>query len=113
MTVAPSGVTPAPRPDPPGLADRVAEAVLAVPGVAALHAGRYGEAATHLPGRRVNGVQVREDRLEVHVSLEWGAEVLATADAVRDRCAGLAARRVDVVVEDVVGPPWTGDPGRP
>ena len=38
------------------IADRVAAAVIAVPGVAFLHGGVFGEIGTYLPGRRVSGV---------------------------------------------------------
>ncbi|MFD4183444.1 hypothetical protein ACFWPB_20405, partial [Rhodococcus sp. NPDC058514] len=49
-----------PRSDPAAQetepADLIADAVLAVPGVAGLHGGMFGEVATYLPGRRVLGV---------------------------------------------------------
>jgi uncharacterized alkaline shock family protein YloU len=86
------------------LAATVVAAVLAVPGVAGLHTGAFGEVATYLPGRRVNGVQLRADATEVHVVLTWGAPVLATADAVRLTVSELVHTRVDVCVEDVVDP---------
>jgi len=89
------------------MADRVAVAVGSVPGVAELHPGRFGEAATHLPGRRVRGVQLRPDRVEVHVALYWGADVLATADEVRAAAMSVAGRPVDVTVQDVL-PPGAG-----
>lgn len=89
---------------PVDLADRVALAVCAVPGVAGLHTGAFGEAATYLPGRRVNGVRVRPGSCDVHVVLTWGAPVLATADRVRAVVAPLVGTRVDVTVEDVVEP---------
>lgn len=84
------------------LADRVAAAVRAVPGVADLHAGRFGEVATYLPGRRVDGVRLRPQTCEVHVVLWWGAAVLATADLVRQAARALTGTQVDVTVEDVV-----------
>ena len=61
LAVSPS----TPRAD--DLADRVAAAVRNVPGVADLHTGAFGEVATHLPGRRVGGVQIRADHCAVHV----------------------------------------------
>lgn len=84
------------------VADRVAAAVLAVPGVHALHAGVSGEVATYLPGRRVDGVRVREDRCAVHVTLTWGSPILESTDRVRAAAAEHVAGPVDVVVEDVV-----------
>ena len=86
----------------PELADTVAAAVAAVPGVAGLHPGPHGEVASYLPGRRVPGVRLRPDRCEVHVSLVWGAPVPRTADAVRAAVQRLTGTPVDVTVEDVL-----------
>lgn len=86
------------------LADRVAAAVLALPGVAGLHTGIFGEVATYLPGRRVEGVRLRPDRAEVHLVLAWGAPVEVTAAAVRRVAAAVAGTVVDVSIEDVADP---------
>jgi len=94
-----------PRPD--DLADQVAAVVRAVAGVADLHTGAFGEVATHLPGRRVEGVQIRPDYCAVHVVLCWGSPVLATADQVRAAVTPLVGTRVDVTIEDVVPDPLT------
>lgn len=83
-------------------ADVVAAAALAVPGVAGLHAGTFSEVGTYLPGRRVDGVRLRDDVAEVHVVLTWGVDVRATADAIREALAPLTGTPVDVCVEDVV-----------
>ncbi|WP_407343219.1 hypothetical protein [Pengzhenrongella phosphoraccumulans] len=90
------------------LADAVAAAALAVPGVVALHTGTFGEVATYLAGRRVDGVQLRADSCSVHLVLAWGAPVLATADRVRAVVGPLVGTPVDVSVEDVVGPVGLG-----
>ena len=90
------------------LADAVAAAALAVPGVVALHTGTFGEVATYLAGRRVDGVQLRADSCSVHLVLAWGAPVLATADRVRAVVGPLVGTPVDVSVEDVVGPVGSG-----
>ena len=103
------------------LADAVAAATRAVPGVADLHTGAFGEVATYLPGRRVNGVRLREQVTEVHIVLTWGSPLLDTADRVRAAVAALVTTPVDVTVEDVVepvvapaGPPdLPGPPGPP
>ena len=86
-------------------AEAVAAAALAVPGVNALHAGVLGEVATYLPGRRISGVRLRDDSCEVHIVLDWGSPVVATADAVRGAVETLVNGPVDVTVEDVAGPP--------
>lgn len=88
------------------LADDVAAAVLAVPGVADLHAGLFGEVATHLPGRRVRGVRLgaEEGSVAVHVVVEWGVSVPSTVDAIRAAVEGLTTGTVHVTVEDVAAP---------
>jgi len=97
------GAVPGPRPQQD--ADRIAAVALAVPGVAGLHDGGLGAAATHLPGRRVPGVRVTDDgTAEVHVVLDLDAPVLAAAARVRDAVSLVVGGRVDVVVEDVVEP---------
>jgi len=92
-------VAPPPRGE---LADRVVDAVLSVPGVAAMHTGTFGEVATYLPGRKVNGVRIRDDVTEVHVVVIWGYAVLDTADAVRLAAQRVVRTRVDVAIQDVV-----------
>lgn len=82
--------------------DALTAAVRTCPSVAALSPGLLGEVATYLPGRRVVGVRVEEDRVEVHVIARWveslpaaGAEV---AEAVRPFAGG---RRVEVFIDDL------------
>jgi hypothetical protein len=86
--------------------DVVAAAVLAVPGVAALHSGGpLGGVATFLPGRRVAGVALREDGTQVHLVLESTADIRATAEAVHRAVDALgpavAPQPVHVHVEDI------------
>ena len=85
-------------------ADRIAAATLAVPGVAGLHAGMFGEVATYLPGRRVTGVRIGADAVEVHVSVvvDDDVPIRATARAIQRAVAPLTALPVNVTVEDVV-----------
>lgn len=85
----------------PDRADVIAAAVSGVDGVAALHGGLFGEAATYLPGRRVTGVRLSDDGVEVHVTVSYGRRVHAVADAVRTAVASLVTGSVDVIVEDV------------
>lgn len=84
------------------LVDTIASAVTAIDGVAALHGGMFGEAATYLPGRRVAGIRIGEQGTEVHVSLLFGTPLRLTAEAVRDAVAPLVPGPVHVTVEDVV-----------
>jgi uncharacterized alkaline shock family protein YloU len=84
-------------------AELVAAAVTAVPGVAGLHAGMFGEVATYLPGRRVPGVRIKASGVtEVHVTLFYGVGVRDGAARVRDAAAAVVGGVVDVTVEDVV-----------
>lgn len=85
-------------------ADAVAEAVDRVPTVR-LH--ERSVAATHLPGRRIPGVRLREDGAEVHVAAVWPTTVAEAAHAVRAALVPLALGSVDVVIDDIVLP---GDP---
>ena len=84
------------------LADSIAAAILAVPGVAALHPGMFGEVGTYLPGRRVTGVRITDDKVDVHVTVYEGVDVRRTAAAVRDAVVRVTpGPTVDVTVEDI------------
>lgn len=88
----------------PELADRLASLTRAVPGVADLHGGVFGEVATYLPGRKVAGVRVEDDHVEIHVSVLYDEPVRATAEAVAARLEPVAGRPVHVTVDDVLLP---------
>jgi uncharacterized alkaline shock family protein YloU len=83
-------------------ADAIAAAALAVDGVAGLHGGMFGEAATYLPGRQVTGVRITESGADVHVIVSYGSSVHQVAEAVRRAVAPLVTGSVDVVIEDVM-----------
>lgn len=86
-------------------ADAIAAAVRAVPGVSGLHGGVQGEIALLLPGRRIPGLRLHDAACEVHVAVEWDADIPQTAAAIRTRLAPLAGGRpVLVHVEDVAEP---------
>lgn len=92
----------APDPDrPPVTAELVAEFVLAAPGVAGLHGGAFGEVATYLPGRRIDGIRITETLCSVHIVARIPADLRAVADAVRTGVATLVDVPVQVTVEDV------------
>jgi uncharacterized alkaline shock family protein YloU len=87
------------EPDP----DALAAAVLACPAVVAMSAGRVGEVATYLPGRRVAGVRVRDKEVTVHVVARYGPTVAEIAAQVRQTVQTLApGRSVAVGVDDLV-----------
>ncbi|MGW6035826.1 hypothetical protein [Gordonia terrae] len=83
------------------LADRLAAAVLAVPGVHDLHSGLFGEIATYLPGHRVPGVSLAEDSGEVHIVVDAAHDLQSVAAKVRDTAETVAARPVSVTVADI------------
>lgn len=86
--------------------DAVAAAVVACPSVANLVQGGPGDqVATFLPGRRVGGVRVTDEVVEVHIATRWDVPIPAAAAEVRSALAGLAgARTVTVAVDDVDDP---------
>ena len=63
MTRPPTG----PVLDTDALAEPVAAAVLACPAVARLSGGPFGTVGTHLPGRRVTGVQITTTGITVRL----------------------------------------------
>jgi hypothetical protein len=83
-------------------AEQIATAVSAVPAVAALSGGRLGGVGTYLPGRRVTGVVLREDDLEVHVVGRYGVPVAEIAAEVRQAAEPYVGdRTVHVIIEDL------------
>lgn len=87
----------------PATVDDIAALVLAVPDVVRLHAGRFGEVATYLPGRRVTGIKLGVDAVEVHVVIAGHTPVRQTAQLIHAAVATLVATPVHVYVEDVAG----------
>jgi hypothetical protein len=85
----------------PTTADEIAALALAVPDVTRLHAGRFGEVATYLPGRRVTGVKIGADLIEVHVVVAGQIPVQRTAQSIHEAVATLVATPVHVFIEDV------------
>jgi len=67
------------EPDP----DTVATVVSACPAVLGLSGGRFGEVATYLPGRRVSGVRITPEQVEVHVIGRLGVPISEIADQIR------------------------------
>jgi hypothetical protein len=99
---------------PPVDAERVASAVEKVPTVARLSAGTTGaEIATYLPGRRVRGVRVDDDTVEVHVVARWPAVLPEVGDAVRSAAGPLVGGRAIEVVIDDLDVPGLDEPTEP
>lgn len=95
------------------VAELVARAARAAPGVVDLHPGRMGEFATYGRGHRVNGVRVRPGPKEVtvRVVVEYGRPLLNLAEAVRgavlaalsDQPGGCGAGLVHVEIAELRG----------
>lgn len=90
----------------PELAEAVAAAVLAHPGVVRLSGGAFGTVATYLPGRRLLGVRLplhASDPVEIAVVTRLGVALPALA-AELGEAVGIALHHpvaVDVTVTDV------------
>jgi hypothetical protein len=85
--------------------DAVAAAVRGCPAVDDLDSGPLGGAATYLPGRRVPGIRIGSDRIEVHVRSVWDQPVGTVAGQIRQALASLAGGRViDVLLTDIALP---------
>jgi hypothetical protein len=85
--------------------DAVAAAVRGCPAVHDLDGGRLGGVATYLPGRRVPGIRIEDDRIEVHVRAVWNQPVGLVAQQIRAVLATLSGGRViDVVLTDIAEP---------
>ena len=90
----PAGQTlsPAGQPAPAVVeADAVAAAVLSCPEVSGLSGGQFGEVATYLPGRRVEGVRITTDTIDVHVVAAYGAPLHQIAARIRRTLVPLIA----------------------
>jgi len=82
--------------------DTIAAAMMACPAVAGLHEGGTRAVATYLPGRRVVGVRVEDQRVLVSVVLASGSSVPMLEAQVRSKLAPhVRGRKVDVHVADV------------
>ena len=85
--------------------EAVAAAALGCPLIADLTAGRFGEIATHRPGRRIVGVRTVDGAVEIHVVAKWGTPLPEVADVVRTAVAPYAgALPVAVFVDDIEVP---------
>jgi len=84
-------------------AARLADAAASARGVARLAGGDLGGAATYAAGRRVDGVRIRSDHVEIHVVASRSVMPLAdVADEVRRAVAVVEPhRRIDVFIDDL------------
>lgn len=92
--------------------DAVAAAVRGCPGVSGLDGGPFSGVASYLPGRRVEGIMVRDGRVTVQIRSRWAIpapELAAMITAVLGPLTG--NRPVDVVIADIDDPPGALAPG--
>ena len=90
--------------------DTVAAVVLGCAGVAGLDGGRFGEMASYLPGRTVEGVVVSDGRVKVQIRARWGVAVPELAALIATVLMPLTGSRpVDVAIADVDDPPSPPD----
>ncbi len=85
--------------------EAVAAAARGCPLIADLTGGRFGEVATYLPGRRIQGVRDVDGVVEIHVVAKWGTPLPEVAEVVRAAVTPLAGGRpVAVFIEDIEVP---------
>jgi uncharacterized alkaline shock family protein YloU len=83
-------------------ADVIADAVTGVPSVARLVGGGFPEVATYLPGRRVIGVRVADDGVQVHVAARYGVELPELDRQIRAAVGPVAmGLPVSVFIDDI------------
>lgn len=81
----------------------LSERVVSSEHVVRLSSGPSGAVAAYLPGGRVPGIRIRDERLEVHVVMAWTSTVSDVEQAVESAVAATVGADVvvDVVVDDI------------
>ena len=78
-----------------------------------LDGGEFGEVASYLPGRKVEGIMVGGGRVTVQIRSQWAVPAPALAALVTAVLAPLTGcRPVDVVVADIDDPSQVPLPAR-
>jgi hypothetical protein len=92
--------------------DAVAAAVRGCPGVSGLDGGPFSGVASYLPGRKVEGIVVRDGRVSVQVRSRWAVPAPGLAAVITAMLAPLTGNcPVDVVIADIDDPPRAPAPG--
>ncbi len=82
--------------------DALHDAVLAYPGIAGIGSSLPGALATYLPGRRVMGIRVTADVIELEVRTRADAAALHVGAGLQaDLKQQAAGRRIDVTIVDI------------
>jgi hypothetical protein len=89
-------------------ADAVAAATIGCRWVAGLSPGPFGDVASYLPHRRIVGVRVTEDHLEVRIVALWGPPLSRVGEEVRAAVRPVAGNLpVEVFIDDIEFPSGT------
>ncbi len=82
--------------------DAVYDAVAACTGVAGLGTDQPGSSATYLPGRRVPGVRVSADAVELEIRAVWDSSAPQIFAEIQQALATITSgRRIDVTIADI------------
>jgi hypothetical protein len=85
--------------------DDIYAAVLACPGVAGLGSGMIGELATYLPGRRVPGIRVTPQLVELEVCARWGPPAQEIGRQIWGALASVVTDRpIAIAITDIAAP---------
>jgi hypothetical protein len=85
--------------------DDIAAAVLRCSGVAGLGSGTIGELATYLPGRRVPGIRVTPERVELEICAVWGSPAALIASQIWEALSTVVTDRpVEILITDIAPP---------
>jgi hypothetical protein len=88
--------------------DDIQAAVLGCPGVAGLGSGTIGELATYLPGRRVPGIRVTQELVELEICAAWGPSAKLIASQIWAALAAIVTDRpIEIVITDIAPPAMT------
>ena len=94
--------------------DAVAAAVRGCAGVSGLDGGQFGEVASYLPGRKVEGIVVSGGRVRVQIRSQWAVPAPELAALIKAALVPLTGHRpVDVVIGDIDDPASTPPPRAP
>jgi hypothetical protein len=94
--------------------DDIEAAVLGCSGVAGLGSGIIGELATYLPGRRIPGIRITEERVELEICAAWGVPAKLIAGQIWSALGSVVTDRpVEIVVTDVAEPVIEPSPSHP
>ena len=94
--------------------DAVAAAVRGCAGVSGLDGGQFGEVASYLPGRKVEGIVVSGGRVRVQIRSQWAVPAPELGALIKTVLLPLTGHRpVDVVIADIDDPASTPPPRAP